>query len=429
MDAELLLKDMDLFTSLLCCLTKLPVNHGGQVGRYADGLCRRLGLPDYDRMMVTRAGYFHDLAKFHYGPGKTKEGAEVIRLTSKLLMSLDYPPALVEILGSMYVTLPQEETGRLSLRTVGGSVLTIVDIFCNSIPQNGRLSLDALHPIEEKLRGFAGKLLLPEVVEFFTEMIREEVLSRPAIRKAVQVMVLVNDSSLQQTLELRLKNEGFGVILQNSPASFVELYKRREPEMIILAIPGDPENLQSVIRELAEGGVSFKSTPTLVLTDCSYLPVTSLLERGIEDVVFADNNLDLTFSRINTLGEKIGARARAAARITGGTSESRGGLSKMDLIQLLKILGPSHKTVKITVQSHCPDAARFLLYLDRGQMSFARCGDLTGAEAVYEALSWRDGSWAVQSVASKDLPAPNIRSTNESILLEGCRLLDQNVEG
>jgi DNA-binding response OmpR family regulator len=428
-DAELLLKDLDLFTSLLCCLAKLPVNHGGQVGRYVDSLCRRLGLPDEDRLTVTRAGYVHDLAKFHYSAGKVKEGAEVIRLTVKMLKSLDYPPELLEILRSMYVSLPKGNAGHLSIRTVGGSILTIVDMFCNSMPQSGRLSLDTFHPIKEKLWGLAGKLLLPEAVEVFIEMIHEEVLNRRAIQKAVQVMILVRDSSLQQALELRLRNEGFGVISQSSPASFVDLYRRREPEMIVLVVPGEPENVKSSIDKLAEGGVSFKNTPTLVFTDCSYLPVTSLLEQGIEDVVFADDHLDLMFSRINGLGAKISARAKAAAKIAGGTSGSRGRLADMHLIQLLKILGPSRKTVRITIQSDCPNAAKLLLYLDRGQISFARCRDLTGAEAVYEALSWSDGSWAVESVASKDLPAPNSRSTNEFILLEGCRLADQKIKG
>ena len=146
-------------------------------------------------------------------------------------------------------------------------------------------------------------------------------------------------------------------------------------------------------------------------------------------MVFADDNLDSMFSRINALGAKISARAKAAARIAGGTSGSRGRLADMDLIQLLKTLGPSRKTVRITVRSGCPDAAKLLLYLDRGQISFARCRDLTGAEAVHEALSWNHGSWAVESVATEELPAPNSRLTNESILLEGCRLVDKKVKG
>ena len=428
-DAELLLKDLDLFTSLLCCLAKLPVNHGGQVGRYVDSLCRKLGLSDEDRLTVTRAGYVHDLAKFHYGAGKAKEGAEVIRLTAKLLKSLDYPPELLEMLRSMYVSLPKGDAGHLPVRAVGGSILTTVDMFCNSIPQNGHLSLDTFDPIKEKLRGLSGKLLLPKAVEVFIEMIQEEVLNRRTMQKAIQVMILVKDSSLQQTIELRLKSEGFGVISQRSSSSFIELYRRREPEMIILAVPGEPENVKSYIGELAEGGVSFKSTPTLVLTDCSSLPVASLLEQGIEDVIFADDNLNLMFSKINALGAKIGARAKAAARIVAGASGSRGRLADMDLVQLLKILGPSRKTVRITVQSNCPDAAKLLLYLDRGQISFARCRDLTGAEAVYEALSWSDGSWAVEPVTTEELPAPNSRLTNESILLEGCRLVDEKVKG
>jgi DNA-binding response OmpR family regulator len=427
-DGDLLLKDVDLFTSLLCRVAKLPVNHSGKVGRYAGHLCRRLELPDGDRLTITRAGYIHDLAKFYYGADEAKDGGAVIRLTAKLLKSLDYPSELMEVLCSMYVTLPKKHSGQLPIRVLGGNILTVVDLFCNNIPQDDRLSLDTFDPIKEKLRGLAGKLLLVEVVEAFIEMIQEQVLSQRTIQRKIQVMILVDDSSLQEALELRLKNEGFGIISQNSPASFVELYKRREPDMTILAVPGEPENVKSLIDELVEGGVSLKSTPTFVLTDCSCLPVTSLLEQGVEDVVFLDDNLDLLFSKIETLEIKMSVRAKTATEIADGTSGSRGRLADMDLFQLLKILGPCRKTVRITIQSNRPGTTGLVLYLNHGQISFAQCNDLTGAEAVYEGLFWSDGSWSVESVATEDLPAPNSRLTNDSILMEGCRLADERIK-
>ena len=52
-------------------------------------------------------------------------------------------------------------------------------------------------------------------------------------------------------------------------------------------------------------------------------------------------------------------------------------------------------------------------------------GEKTGAEAVYEAIQWVDGQWKVETINPEDLPAPNNDASNESILMEGCRRLDE----
>jgi len=80
------------------------------------------------------------------------------------------------------------------------------------------------------------------------------------------------------------------------------------------------------------------------------------------------------------------------------------------------------KTARIAVIS---EGKELLLYLDRGRIIYAEAGSLEGAQAVYEALAWLTGTWVVQPVAEHDLPEPNNDEPNESILMEGCRLLDE----
>ncbi len=66
-----------------------------------------------------------------------------------------------------------------------------------------------------------------------------------------------------------------------------------------------------------------------------------------------------------------------------------------------------------------------MLYLNRGQILFAQLKNQNGAEAVYEAFDWRDGTWIVESVAAEELPPPNNDLSTESILTQGCLLLDK----
>lgn len=198
--------------------------------------------------------------------------------------------------------------------------------------------------------------------------------------------------------------------------------------MMILVVPGKPEEIKWFIDKLAEGGVSFRSTPTFLLTDSSLSPLFSLLEQGIEDIVPLDDNLNLLFSKIDKLEIKICARAKTAGEITDDASGTRGRLADMNLIRLLQVLGPCRKNVRITVKSNQPNTPALVLYLNHGQITFAQFQHLTGAEAVYEALAWTDGAWTVESVATEHFPAPNNHLSNQSILTQGCLLLDERAK-
>jgi DNA-binding response OmpR family regulator len=424
-DADLLQKDLDLLTSLLSCMSKLPDNHCGRVGRYVDDLCRRLRVPDEHRQAITHAAYVHDLAKFYYNNEETKDNRLVIKLTIKLLRSLNYSPEIVKMLRLVYADLPQKHPGRLPIREFGSNIITVVDLFCHSTQQFDRLSLDKFDPIKEKLRELTGKLLSAKVVETFIDMIQEEILGPCVIQKATQVMIYAEAPSLQQTLELRLKNEGFRSISQSSPRSFAELYERSRPDIMVLAVPGEPDNIKRLVHRLTEEGISFKRTPTLLLTDSSIPRVTSLFEQGIEDIVILDDNFNLLLHKIHGLEIKISARTGMAEEIVRDGSKSEGRLADTNLVELIQALGAGRKTVRLEVRSKEQDKAALTFYMNQGQITFARLEELAGAEAIYEALTWADGTWVAEPVAEPDLPPPNNQHRNEAILTEGCRRIDQ----
>jgi len=101
---------------------------------------------------------------------------------------------------------------------------------------------------------------------------------------------------------------------------------------------------------------------------------------------------------------------------------TRGSLRDMNLIDLLQAMGPSGKTVRIAAVS---DEKQLVIFLKQGAITYAEFGDKTGAEAVYEGLSWNSGNWSVEPIRPEDIPESNNEFSNESILMEGCRLIDE----
>lgn len=420
---KLLLDNLDLFTSLLSSSLKLPTNHSGQVGKYVEKLCRKLGLPDKDRTLISNAAYVHDIARYYYSGGKAGDSVEIIQLTGKLLESLSYSPVVIQMLRSMYVNLRGRFTRRLPIEALGGNILTIVDLFCDSIPQNERVSLNKFEGIQRKLRELVGKLFMTEVVEAFIEMIQSEILEGHQALDAGQVAIFATQLPLPQPLEQRLKNEGFRTVSHSSPNQFVDLYKRSKPDLAILVLPGEPKQIKQQIRELSENGINFGDVPTFLLTDMhSISGLTELLRSGIEDLIAIEDNLDILVTKLHKLRTRIVDAKRTEETDASGT---RGSLADMNLIDLLQVMGPARKSALITVRQEDTTTGPFTMYLQQGQIVFAKLGNLLGAEAVYECLSWTDGNWTMDPVTADQIPEPNNSLANESILMEGCRLLDE----
>ncbi len=418
-------ENLELFTSLLASLAHLESNHSAQVGQYAEKLCRKLNLPASDRMLIITAGYVHDLSRYYYGTDETTDTRGRIHLTIKLLSSLGYSQPVISILKKMYSDLTHDQQDTLSLEVLGGNILTIADLFCDNMPHNDRLSLDKFDAIKKKLHDLTGKLFLADVVDAFVELVQKEILDLRTRGVAGQIMIYGKSAALTHPLEMRLTNVGFRIITHTSKASLLELYKRSQPDIMILSLVEGFDQVEAFIGEIENEGINFEETPTFLLVENTEISkLTRQLERGIEDIMAHDDNLDILVTKIR----KLQNRLNAASGRTDGSSGARGRLADMNLIDLLQALGPGRKTVRITVTPNTEKAPSLILYLCAGAISFAELEHRSGPEAVYEGLTWTDGTWTIEPVNPEDLPEPNNQLPNESILMEGCRLLDERVK-
>jgi DNA-binding response OmpR family regulator len=426
MESELVVRNLELFTSLLSSTDNAANNHSARVGQYVDRLCRRLELADKDRLVITNAGYLHDLAKFYYGnPENISDHRTYISLTIKLLDSLNYSPLVTEILRSMYINLREKFTKRLPIEVLGGNILTVIDIFCETMPGNMALSLDKFDTIKKKYRELVGKLFLSEVVEAFIAMIQEEILSITTLEKYSQVMVYTTETEGLSLIESRVKAAGFRIVTEGTINSFIDLFKRSRPDILILIERGGPARINDLVDNLIMRGASIDRVPTFLLTDGSVASqMSSLLEKGIEDVIPIDDNLNVLLIKMKKIQSRIEAKAKEREELMR-QSGAVGHLDDMNLIDLLQALGPSRKTVKLTVTS---GRDQLEIYLNQGEIHHAKGMGLSGPEAIEQAIAWSTGTWTIQQVTAENLPPKNTHDSVESILMEGCRKLDESTK-
>ncbi len=419
-------QNLELFTSLLTIKERLPRNYNPKFSHYVGQLCERLSLSADEKTLITNVAYLYDRAKFYFISSEPRDFSTLIKLATSLFQSMYYEPAVIEILRSMHIDLRKKSEGRISLELLGGNILTIVDLFCDALPSNRRITMDRFELIKAEFMTQVGSRLLEKVVDAFCSSIKEETLNTPQFTQIGQIMIYSDQPAKTMALDVRLRKEGFRTILAKSLDSFYHLYERSEPDMLVLHLSGGPRDIIVLTNSLVADGIDIKKIPTILMVEDAVIPsLTSLCERGVEEIVDKESNIDLVILKIN----KIHTHREEGSSTTGDSSESRigsrGSLSDMNLIDLLQALGPGQRTTKLLINPSDGGKDRLEIFLDRGNIVFARLGDLQGAEAIYAGMTWEDGTWVVEPITRQDLVHPNTDLSNESILMEGCRLMDE----
>jgi predicted regulator of Ras-like GTPase activity (Roadblock/LC7/MglB family) len=100
-----------------------------------------------------------------------------------------------------------------------------------------------------------------------------------------------------------------------------------------------------------------------------------------------------------------------------------GSLNELNLANIIQLNCTEMSTA--TVSLRCEDMAGIICFAE-GAIVHAAVGDLVGEEAVYELLSWPDGSFIVETGTPP--PQRTISASWNSLLLEGIRRIDEGGE-
>lgn len=416
-------KNLELFLTLLHSKDDTQSGHSRAVGHYADKLCRKLGLSAKDRMLIVNAGYLHDLAKYYYSDENPAENRAIIEKSRRLLDSLDFSPEITGLLSRMYSNLDPSSQAELSFDVLGGNILTVVDMFCENLPSDRRLTLDIFDAFKKRLRDYVGKLFLIEVVEPFISAIHDEIINIQTERRTGNIMLYSEDFELSRPLELRLQSEGFSIVNEHTLDKLAELFNRRPPDVLLIMLDADETYITNLINSLAEKKIKLENVPTVLLVDgVEPSKLTGLFNKGIEDIAPISSNFDLLMVKIHKLIEKT-SRSSTGTKNTG----TKGRLADMSLIDLLQALAPARKTAKISVCQAEDSTDKLVLFLNKGNIVFAQLGQLAGADSIYEAMTWPSGTWTVEPVTENQLPQPNNQLSTDAVLMEGAYRLDEKM--
>jgi len=145
----------------------------------------------------------------------------------------------------------------------------------------------------------------------------------------------------------------------------------------------------------------------------------NLLDIGANDVFGPTHEFDLMAARLN---HAIRNQAKLAPAAQSGTGQFSATFEVFSFLDLIQTLGHGKKSVRIDLTRSDGDQAT--LFMERGRLVHGTAGEETGNEAVYRVIAWEeDGEFTVHQ--EETFPEPTIQASVESLLMEGCRLLDE----
>ncbi len=274
---------------------------------------------------------------------------------------------------------------------------------------------EAMISLRSTLRSKAGRLATLEFIEAYLSLIQER--GGATVRGGPRQVLLVGKERINRALSGELTRLGCKVVETEDLADAQAMVERSPPGAIVIDHAEYGEEVGRFVRIVRLDGnvllyvLTDSTDPTLVL---------NLLDIGANDVFGPTHEFDLMAARLN---HAIRSLARQAGPGRGGSGQFSATLEVFSFLDLVQTLGHGLKSVRIDLARS--DGEMATLFMERGRIIHAASGDRRGADAVYRVIAWEDdGEFTVHKEES--FPEPTIQASTESLLMEGCRLLDES---
>jgi CheY-like chemotaxis protein len=417
------LRSIELLVSLLASCHGDRDIRSVTPGRYASRICQNLGIPEPDRHRIVTASFLRHLWLYSGDKRESPPASQkTIQRSANLLESLGFDSTLASILRKTYAEVSLlETTGALDIATLGGNIVTIADLFAENYHSPDKISLVKFEEIKRRFYDQAGKLFLPEVVDAFILVLQEDCLNQELVETRGEVVLYYHNNAHRDAfLAYHLRAKGLRVTDSPTPEDLSQVCQRRAPDALLLVLPDSCDDPLKVIEELNDVGVDLEEIPGILVANSSFEDsIDKLFQKGINDMIGDIEQYDTLCAKTLTLIERRRRNVKSSEE-----SAAHGKLSNLNLIDLIQALGPGRKTSQITLRQ---DGEEIKIYLVDGAIVHAAGKDVSGPEAIFEGICWLSGSFTVKNITPQDAPPPNVELPNESVLMEGCRIMDERL--
>lgn len=269
--------------------------------------------------------------------------------------------------------------------------------------------------LKTELRKKSGRLARSEVIESYVRLIEHNSEELDATASH-QIFVVGDETPFLRQFATRLRHRGYRPVHIADLGEAKQMHERQAPTAVFVHDASFPDEL-AACRQL------FKSQAPILLyaltnhSDPSR--ILNLFDAGFDDVFCLPRDIDIVAVRLRKAIQNE-PDTEALPSQPGCFQATFAALAFTDLLQALS---QSQKSVRISLIRSNGEQA--VIYLTQGNLVNASSGKLQGSDAICRVITWEeDGEYTVEP--ADDFPAANISLPLESILMEGCRILDES---
>ena len=288
------------------------------------------------------------------------------------------------------------------------------------------LSEETIKVWREKVTNSVKWNLAPELTSIAFAIV-EEWWQRHQLGEPPSEVMIVGASALADALADRLAAAKYRHLTVSSVSEAILLIRRRTPDLVCVHAAAENGFTHDELADVLGAIPRHSSHVLLVVHDKCGARMMDLAREGLAEVIAETDGPDSIVARIQSA---LTPQHQGEARLEGQGSSSRakssgfpsvaGHLADMSLADLVQVLAAAHKTAKVLFRRPGHDA---ILWFHHGQIVSALSGGLTGENAFFDLVGWRDGTFEVHT--TEETPARNVLSSTPALLLEGYRRLDE----
>jgi DNA-binding response OmpR family regulator len=265
------------------------------------------------------------------------------------------------------------------------------------------------------LRAKGGRLATLDLIEGYLRLIAER--GGVAETEGDRQVLLVGGERIARALSPALARVGRDALVTADLADAVTMAERRPPAAIVIDHHEFPTQVDKFSRVTKLSGASL----FFVLTDSADPSlVLNLLDVGVDDVFGPPHDFDLVAARVN---RAIRSRSRGRTTERAPAGQFSATFEVFSFLDLIQMLSQGLKSVRIDLSRN--DSERAVVFMRKGRITHAACGTHSGERGVYRVIAWEgEGEFTVREETR--FPVPTITLLTESVLMEGCRLLDES---
>ncbi|MBI3203690.1 MAG: DUF4388 domain-containing protein [Myxococcales bacterium] len=404
--------------------------HSASVARLSKMMTERMGLGDVEQLHATIAANLHDLGKpvsYHltllnvaqYDTHR-RAALKLVYTPQRLIESVGLPKETTTAVSTMYERFDGTGfPGRVSGKQIplGARVLALCDTYSDLTlnPRNLYRKELSHEEAQQVLAEHAGTLFDPDLVELLAQLVVGEDLRRQLSDDKPLVLIVEPDAEEATILELRLVAQGFDVKVTRAADQALKVAEGGKVRFVLSEVELQPfdgfDLLQRLRRAEATAAVPF----LFVAKNSDAAAVDRAFSLGAQDYVVKPTTGDVLAGKLRRL--QAAPRKNSSESVATGVA---GSLRDLALPDLMQILFHGRKSGKVSVKSAGREGQ---LHFQDGRMVHALLDEMAGEEAVYEMLTFEEGSFALDPAFQAT--TTTIQASPEMVILEGLRRLDE----